>query len=102
MQDVSCESLMLRLSENPQASLDIFRQSHHHPFGSCIYRKAINIDKHQSSFKFLSTTDCSNSPMLACHNPKATQRGVYTDKQSSMIVYRMKAQIPEYRLQRID
>ena len=34
MHDVSCESLMLRLSENPQASLDIFRQSHHHPFGS--------------------------------------------------------------------
>ena len=45
MQDVSCESLMLWLPENPQASLDIFRQSHHHPFGSCIYRKAINIDK---------------------------------------------------------
>ena len=45
MHDVSCESLMLWLSENPQASLDIFRQSHHHPFGSCIYRKAINIDK---------------------------------------------------------
>ena len=45
MHDASCESLMLWLSENPQASLDIFRQSHHHPFGSCIYRKAINRDK---------------------------------------------------------
>ena len=45
MHDVSLEPLMLQLSENPQASLDIFRQSHHHPFGSCIYRKAINIDK---------------------------------------------------------
>ena len=34
MHDVSFEPLMLQLSENPQASLDIFRQSHHHPFGS--------------------------------------------------------------------
>ena len=48
MQDVSYEPLMLQLPENPQASLDIFSQPHHHPFGSCIYRKAINIDKHQS------------------------------------------------------
>ena len=31
MQDVSGDPLMLRLSENPQASLDIFWQSHHHP-----------------------------------------------------------------------
>ena len=31
MHDVSCESLMLWLSENPQASLDIFCQPHHHP-----------------------------------------------------------------------
>ena len=45
MQDVSCEPLMLCPSENPQASLDIFRQSHHHPAGSCIHRKAINKDK---------------------------------------------------------
>ena len=45
MQDVSCEPLMLWLSENPQASLDIFSQSHHHPAGSCIHRKAINKDK---------------------------------------------------------
>lgn len=27
-----------------QASLDIFSQPHHHPFGSCIHRKAINKD----------------------------------------------------------
>ena len=81
----------------------IFSASHTiNPTGSCIYRKAINIDKHLSSFKFLSTTDCSDSPMLPSHNPKATQRGVYTDKQSSMIVYRMKTQIAKYRLQRID
>ena len=45
MQDVSYEPLMLCPSENPQASLDIFRQSHHHPAGSCIHRKAINKDK---------------------------------------------------------
>ena len=45
MQDVSYEPLMLCPSENPQASLDIFSQSHHHPFGSCIHRKAINKDK---------------------------------------------------------
>ena len=45
MQDVSCEPLMLCPSENPQASLDIFSQSHHHPAGSCIHRKAINKDK---------------------------------------------------------
>ena len=45
MQDVSCEPLMLCPSENPQASLDIFSQPHHHPFGSCIHRKAINKDK---------------------------------------------------------
>ena len=100
--DVSYEPLMLRPSGNPQASLDIFCQPQHHPFGSCIYRKAINIDKHLSSFKFLSTTDCSDSPMLPSHNPKATKRGVYTDKQSSKIVYCMKAQIARYRLQRID
>ena len=31
MQDVSCEPLMLCPSENPQASLDIFSQPHHHP-----------------------------------------------------------------------
>ena len=36
---------MLCPSENPQASLDIFSQPHHHPFGSCIYRKAINKNK---------------------------------------------------------
>ena len=48
MQDVSYEPLMLCPSENPQASLDIFSQPHHHPFGSCIHRKAINKDKHQS------------------------------------------------------
>ena len=29
--DVSFEPLMLQLSENPQASLDIFCQPHHHP-----------------------------------------------------------------------
>ena len=29
--DVSFEPLMLQLSENPQASLDIFSQPHHHP-----------------------------------------------------------------------
>ena len=34
MQDVSCEPLMLCPSENPQASLDIFSQPHHHPTGS--------------------------------------------------------------------
>ena len=34
MQDVSFEPLMLCLSENPQASLDIFSQLHHHPAGS--------------------------------------------------------------------
>ena len=45
MQDVSCEPLMLCLSENPQASLDIFSLPHHHPAGSCIHRKAINKDK---------------------------------------------------------
>ena len=45
MQDVSNEPLMLCPSENPQASLDIFSQPHHHPFGSCIHRKAINKDK---------------------------------------------------------
>ena len=49
MQDVSYEPLMLCPSENPQASLDIFSQPHHHPFGSCIYRKAINKNKHLSS-----------------------------------------------------
>ena len=49
MQDVSYEPLMLCPSENPQASLDIFSQPHHHPFGSCIHRKAINKDKHLSS-----------------------------------------------------
>ena len=48
MQDVSYEPLMLCPSENPQASLDIFSQPHHHPFGSCIHRKAINKDKHLS------------------------------------------------------
>ena len=42
MQDVSCEPLMLRPSENPQASLDIFSQPIITPQGSCIYRKAIN------------------------------------------------------------
>ena len=34
MQDVSCEPLMLCPSENPQVSLDIFSQPHHHPAGS--------------------------------------------------------------------
>ena len=34
MQDVSYEPLMLQLPENPQASLDIFSQLHHHPAGS--------------------------------------------------------------------
>ena len=48
MQDLSYEPLMLCPSENPQASLDIFCQPHHHPFGSCIHRKAINKDKHLS------------------------------------------------------
>ena len=48
MQDVSYEPLMLCPSENPQASLDIFSQPHHHPFGTCIHRKAINKDKHPS------------------------------------------------------
>ena len=57
MQDVSYEPLMLQLPENPQASLDIFSQPHHHPFGFCIYRKAINRDKHLSSGNFCSTTD---------------------------------------------
>ena len=45
MQDVSYDPLMLCPSENPQASLDIFSQPHHHPSGSYIYRKAINKDK---------------------------------------------------------
>ena len=45
MQDVSCELLMLCPSENPQASLDIFSQPHHHPSRSCIHRKAINKNK---------------------------------------------------------
>ena len=49
MQDVSCEPLMLQLPENPQASLDIFSHPHHHPFGSCIHRKAINKNKPLSS-----------------------------------------------------
>ena len=31
MQDVSYEPLILCPSENPQASLDIFSQPHHHP-----------------------------------------------------------------------
>ena len=48
MQDVSYEPLTLCPSENPQASLDIFRRPHHHPQGSCIHRKAINKDKHLS------------------------------------------------------
>ena len=34
MQDVSCEPLMLCPSENPQVSMDIFSQPHHHPAGS--------------------------------------------------------------------
>ena len=33
MHDVSYEPLMVRLSENPQASLDIFIQTHHHSTG---------------------------------------------------------------------
>ena len=45
MQDVSYEPLMLQLPENPQASLEIFSQPHHHPFGSCSHRKAINKNK---------------------------------------------------------
>ena len=56
MQDVSYEPLILCPSENPQASLDIFSQPHHHPIGSCINRKAINKDKHLSS-GFCPTTD---------------------------------------------
>ena len=46
MQDVSYEPLMLCLSENPQASSDIFSLPHHHPPGSCINHKAINKNKH--------------------------------------------------------
>ena len=58
MQDVSFEPLMLCPSENPQASLDIFSQPHHHPSGSCTHRKAINKDKPSlSSESFCSTTD---------------------------------------------
>ena len=49
MQDVSYEPYMLCPSENPQASLDIFSQPHHHPPGSCIHRKAINKNNHPSS-----------------------------------------------------
>ena len=58
MQDVSCEPLMLCPSKNPQASLDIFSQPHHHPSGSCIHRKAINMNKPSlSPGSFYSTTD---------------------------------------------
>ena len=49
MQDVSYDPLIVCLSENSQASLDIFSHPHHHPAGFCIHRKAINIDKHLSS-----------------------------------------------------
>ena len=48
MQDVTYEPLMLQLPENPQASLDIFSQPHITLSGLCIYRKAINRDKHTS------------------------------------------------------
>ena len=55
MQDVSCEPLMVRLPENPQASLDIFSHPHHHPPGLCIHRKAINKDKPLSSGWYFTT-----------------------------------------------
>ena len=45
MQDVSYEPLMLCPSENLPSKLGYFSQSHHHPAGSCIHRKAINKDK---------------------------------------------------------
>ena len=45
MQDVSCEPLMLCLSENPQASLDIFVSYIITLQGLCIHRKAINKNK---------------------------------------------------------
>ena len=66
MQDVSCEPLMLCPSENPQASLDIFSQPHHHPPPwSCIHRKAINKNKPSlSSGSFCSTTDRTDSTDL--------------------------------------
>ena len=57
MQDGSYEPLMLCPSENPQASLDIFSQPHHHPLlGSCIHRKAINKDKPSLSYGVLPLT----------------------------------------------
>ena len=70
MQDVSYEPLMLRPSENPQASLDIFRQPHHHPFGSCIHRKAINKDKHLSSGFFF----YHGYFLLMSHEPSIQQK----------------------------
>ena len=68
MQDVSCEPLMLCPSENPQASLDIFSQPHHHPFGFCIYRKAINKDKPRSSgFLFYHGLDAISTQVPGGH-----------------------------------
>ena len=60
MKDVSYEPLMLCMSENPQASLDIFSHPHHHPFGACIHRKAINKDKH-TSYGWYPTTGMSST-----------------------------------------
>ena len=73
MQDVSCEPLMLCPSENPQASLDIFSQPHHHPFGSCIHRKAINKDKPSLSSGVLPSRQHSR----VCRLPSTPPSSVY-------------------------
>ena len=50
MQDVSNEPLMLWLPENLSSKLGYFQPATPSPLlGSCIYRKAINKDKHLSS-----------------------------------------------------
>ena len=73
MQDVSYEPLMLCPSENPQASLDIFSQPHHHPFGSCIHRKAINKDKPSLSSSVLPSRQHSR----VCRLPSTPPSSVY-------------------------
>ncbi len=46
MQDVSCEPRMLWLSGNPSSKLGYFQEAAPSTLqGSCIHRKAINIDK---------------------------------------------------------
>ena len=81
MQDVSYEPLMLQLPENPQASLDIFSQPHHHPFGSCIYRKAINKDKPSLSYGVLPSRQQSSVSRL----PGTPPPSVYQVTQSTAL-----------------